>query len=149
MALIDTLKQSGSLRNVLVVGVAVLFIAAAMFVYRSYFQNKQNYVENSEFNQGGDAADSVDVVMFYTDWCPHCKKAKPIWNKVKEELDNTILKGNRLTFKEYDRDKHPDLAEKYEVEGVPTIFLLHGEKMVLYDANVKYETLIEFINTSV
>ena len=32
---------------------------------------------------------TIYVVLFYVDWCPHCVSTKPEWNKV-QKLDNTV-----------------------------------------------------------
>jgi thiol-disulfide isomerase/thioredoxin len=148
MGVVDNLRTSSSFRNVLLIGLVILFIAIAMFVYMKYFKTDPTaYNTNDEFNSG-DIGEDADVVMFYTDWCPHCKKAKPAWEKLKAEYDDNVVNGVRLHFKEYNRDHNEALAEKYDVKGVPTIFIQQGEKIVLYDARVSYETLVEFLRSS-
>ena len=148
MGVVNSLRTSASLRNVLVLGLVILFIVVAVYVYMNYFKkDPTQYNTNDEFNSG-DIGEDADVIMFYTDWCPHCKKAKPEWNKLKAEYDDNVVNGVRVHFKEYNRDHNEALAEKYEVKGVPTIFIQQGEKIVLYDARVSYETLVEFLNSS-
>lgn len=148
MGLIDSFKTSANLRNLIVLSLVVLFIAVAVFVYNTYYKKDPTaYNTNDEFNSG-DVGEDADIVMFYTDWCPHCKKAKPTWEKLKAEYDDNVVNGVRVHFKEYNRDHNEALAEKYDVKGVPTIFIQQGEKIVLYDARVTYDTLVEFLQSS-
>jgi thiol-disulfide isomerase/thioredoxin len=148
MGIVDKLRDSVSLRNGIVILLVIVFVMVASYVYMTYFKKNNNeYVTNQEFEQTAET-DEAEVIMFYTDWCPHCKKAKPFWERVKNEYDGTVVNGVKIHFKEYNRDHNEALAEKYEVKGVPTIFTLQGEKMVIYDARVTYDSLVEFLKSS-
>jgi len=75
--------------------------------------------ENSAKVTVGSAANYPDVIMYGTDWCPYCKKAR------------TYFKSNGINFVEYNIEKN-DLAKRmYDLlggGGVPLI-LVHGKKM--------------------
>ena len=30
-------------------------------------------------------------IMFYADWCPHCKTAKPAWDEIKTQYENKTI----------------------------------------------------------
>ena len=53
-----------------------------------------NYVENNEFIDTN-AKTYTEVYFFHTNWCPHCKKAKPVWNNVKEEYDQKVINNTK------------------------------------------------------
>lgn len=54
------------------------------------------------------------VIKFYASWCQPCKSYAPIFNKVKQELQNDI------EFIDVDIDDDPHgLAVKYKVKGIP------------------------------
>ena len=82
-------------------------------------------------------------------WCPHSKNAMPIWNELKEEYGGSnAFNGYKINFVEIDGEENPDLADKYKVEGYPTIKLLKGNQVIEYDAKPTKEHLKEFLNST-
>ena len=135
----------------IVIILAAIFIAAAIWVYNSYVKPRVDaaYVPNKEFIQDESVStDSADLYFFYTTWCPHCKKAMPIWEKFKEKITPTGVNGVKVNFIEVDCDKDPETAERFNVEGYPTIKLSHNKKVVEYDAKPDIETLNQFLQSS-
>jgi len=58
----------------------VVIVVLVLFIITNYFyshssSNFENYDNNSR---------NGTVVLFYADWCGHCTKFKPIWNKIKQ-----------------------------------------------------------------
>jgi thiol-disulfide isomerase/thioredoxin len=134
-----------------VIILAAIFIAVAIWVYNSYVKPRVDaaYVPNKEFIQdNGSGSDTADLYFFYTTWCPHCKKALPVWEKLKENLESTGVNGVKINFIEVDCDKDPETAERFNVEGYPTIKLSHNKKVIEYDAKPDMDTLNQFLETS-
>ena len=77
-----------------------IFIGLAIYVYNNYIAGMldPNYVENNEFVDTNTKT-FTEVYFFHTNWCPHCKKAKPIWNQLKDKYDGKIIHDSVLTFK--------------------------------------------------
>lgn len=136
--------------------VAVLFIAAAIYTYRNYVRPRMDaaYVPNKEFIQQEDAdANSgygADLYYFYTEWCPHCKKARPTIVKLKEYIESKggAINGVKVHVIEVDCEKDTATADKFKVEGYPTIKLAYQNKVIEYDAKPQMDTLIQFLETS-
>jgi len=132
---------------------AGLLTAIAFYFYNSYVAPRLNpsFVTNKEL-QTASAADSgvndIDVLFFYTDWCPFCKKARPAWDKIKEKYNEKPLNGKTLFFKEINCEKEEKLADQYNIEGYPTIKMIKGDEVVDYDAKPTEKSLTEFLNTS-
>lgn len=126
----------------------VIFACASIYVYIRYVKPKSKYVDNKEFitKDQNDEVKSVDLYFFYTSWCPHCKTAFPIWNTLKN--DNNTIKGVSINYIEVDCDKDSDTANKYNVEGYPTIKLQKGNTVIEYDAKPELDTILHFLNTS-
>ena len=127
----------------------VTFACASLYVYTQYVKPKMNttYVDNKEFVKDNDVnIESVNLYFFYTSWCPHCKTAFPIWDSLKN--DNKTIKGTTINYIEIDCDNDSDTAEKFKVEGYPTIKLEKGNTVIEYDAKPDIDTLLQFLNTS-
>ena len=122
----------------------ILLIVIAYFVYKNNLFNKikPNYVENKEFTNNN--VDYVELYFFYTDWCPHCKSAKPIWEDLKE---NTHMINNiKINYIDVNCEKEKELADKFNIEGYPTIKLIKNNQVIEYDAKPDKETLLLFLN---
>jgi thioredoxin 1 len=62
------------------------------------------------------------VVDFFATWCQPCKKLSPILDELAGPLTNQI------SFLKVDVDQSPGLAQRYGIQGVPTLlFLLDGK----------------------
>ena len=90
----------------------------------------------------------MDIYFFYTEWCPHCKTAKPIWADFKAQMGETKVNGATLHFIEVDCDKDVATSDKFNVKGFPTIKLMKGNQIIEYDAKPSVVNLIEFVNTA-
>ena len=99
-----TIKNLLSNKKVLVIGLlAVIFIVAAVYAYKTYAVPRINpeYVSNSEFVKADGLNQSADIYFFYTEWCPHCKKAKPEWQQFKNKIDSKMLSFFILMARNY------------------------------------------------
>ncbi len=135
----------------IVIGCSAIFICAAIFVFLTYVKPKLNkqYVANKEFTKTDSNFDSQsDLYFFYTSWCPHCKSAKPIWEKLKQDVGNSQVNGTTIKFIEIDCDQDSATADKFKVEGYPTIKLVHKNQIIEYDAKPDLDTLKTFLEKS-
>lgn len=133
--------------------ITLIFLVAAVYTFRRYISPKINkvYKANNEFSPNSGevkTSNSAELYFFYTTWCPHCKKSMPIWEGLKNELDGKEMKGVTLSLIEVDCDKDSTLAEKFNVQGYPTIKLVKGNQVIEYDAKPEKDTLLEFLQTS-
>ena len=146
-------KSAGNKQMFIMVLLVLLFAFAALFIFRRYVSaNMKKYVTNNEFSQkakvGKSGVSAADVYFFYTEWCPHCKTAKPIWAEFKSQMAGKQINGTSLNFVEVDCDKDTETSDKFNVKGFPTIKLVKGNQVIEYDAKPNVENLIEFVNTS-
>ena len=132
--------------------VAIFFLIVAIYLYNKYVtpmvDNK--YVANNEFQQKSDDSDAqnVELYIFTVNWCPHSKKAIPIWEQLKAEYSNKTFNNYNINFIQVDGEENPTLADKYKVEGYPTIKMVKGNQVIEYDAKPSLEHLKEFLNST-
>lgn len=147
-------KAAGNTQFLIVFLIILIFVIAALFMYRRSVAGRlnKNYVTNNEFSKnganGGKAITSADIYFFYTEWCPHCKTAKPVWADFKTQMEGKQVNGVTLNFYEIDCDKDAATSDKFNVKGFPTIKLMKGNQIIEYDAKPSTVNLIEFVNTS-
>ena len=134
---------------IIVLVLAALFTGIAFYFYNSYVAPRLNpdFVPNKEFTS--DDSPNAELIYFFTDWCPYCKKARPTWEKMKKQYDNKLINGKTVYFKEVDCEKEEKMADQYNIEGYPTIKLIKDDQVVDYDAKPTEKNLVEFLTTSV
>jgi len=133
--------------------VVLLFIVVATYVYNQYVSPlvDQEFIPNKEFTDNTKADDNkgdIEIIIFTVDWCPHSKKAKPIWDEFKESYADRKYNGYDLTFTEINGEDNPEIADKYKVEGYPTIKLIKGSQIIEYDAKPSLPHLTEFLQST-
>lgn len=141
---------------ILIVVVILLFLGAAVYYYVNYvnpgsvFNFTDHSVkesQNDEIQADGDA----EIIMFHADWCPHCKTAKPEWDKVMNKYDGKRINGYNVVFTDVNcTEETPDvqeMMETYKVEGFPTIKLVKGDQVIDFEAKPTESTLTQFLNT--
>ena len=152
--MIGNLKQQlgGGLASykkvILIILLAAVFIVTAVYVYKKYISDKNSSQPKKQTCATGESK-SADLYLFYTEWCPHCKKTKPEWEQLKKNYSgNNNINGYKLNFIEVDCDANPEIADKFKVEGYPTIKLAYEDNIVEYDAKPELDHLLEFIEST-
>jgi len=125
----------------------VIFIVIGIVYYYKIVYPKyinKDYVDNREFIPKDSKSNEATLYFFYTEWCPLSKKAEPEWKAFKEEAGESY-DGVRITFIDVDCDKNPELADKFNINGYPTIKLVYNDKIYEYDAKPDRATLAKFL----
>ncbi len=78
------------------------------------------------------------VFYFTADWCPPCKKVKPIVENMKKE---------GFEFQMIDADYEQLLVKRFEVKSIPTFILMeNGKEINRISGAQTRESLVKFIN---
>ena len=65
------------------------------------------------------------LVDFWAAWCGPCRSAAPEVHALANEMA-----GRALVLK-VDTERHPDLARRFRVQGIPNFLVLRDGKMIL------------------
>lgn len=157
----DIRNQMRQTANLLLTNKSWLMIGllfTLLFVVISYyaFQNLikpliSGHKLNKEFKKRGDdsESDDISIMYFYTEWCPYCKKAEPEWEKFKKHVDNINNTNDyHVTLTKIDCDEKKSVADKYKVEGYPSVKLIYKGEVQDFDAKVTKENLVQFLNSA-
>jgi thiol-disulfide isomerase/thioredoxin len=157
-SLLSKIKSNLTPKNALYALGFIVFFVIAYYVYKYFASfNKKVYKANHEATSGSGSGSSsgseAEIILFYVDWCPHCKTAKPIWDKVKSEYQDQVVKGKKVIFTEINcTNESPDIEEminKYNIQGYPTIKMLKDGQVIEFDAKPTQVNLEQFINSVV
>jgi len=135
-------------RYLLVLFLVILFGLAGMYAFKWFAEPMMdaqgaNDVANASLSQG-----EVQVYIFLAGWCPHCKTAKPHWQKFKSSFDGKQMNGQTLKLIEVDcTDGTDPLIQKYNINGYPTLFIMKGQQRIDFDSKITESNMIQFVNT--
>jgi thiol-disulfide isomerase/thioredoxin len=145
----------------LVVFMSILFLIAGYYGYQKYAIEKTKFSDmaNANMNLNGTTA---RILFFTVDWCPHCKKAKPEWDKFAAAKNGKVINGCKISCEiinctddsqvhTSDSQKQVTIAQminKYDIASYPTVKLaVDGGDTIEYDSKITSEGLTKFLDT--
>ena len=87
------------------------------------------------------------VVICKADWCGHCKKAAPEFERLVSESPITLQNGNKVNVTMLDADADKDKLSMYKIRGFPTILVNNGSDMLEYPGERTYNGVLEYLNS--
>lgn len=78
------------------------------------------------------------IVDFHAEWCGPCKLLGPI-------LEEQCKKCNSFKLVKINVDDHGDIAEQYDVEGIPAVYLIKNGKVVMNFSGNNKEKMEEMV----
>lgn len=89
----------------------------------------------------------VKVTLYYAQWCGHCKRFLPEWNKLKALLasQNNKINDYDVVLADYEESANPDIMNKENIQGYPTIKIEFNNKKTDYEGERTTDKLVEHI----
>jgi thioredoxin 1 len=101
-------------------------------------------VNTSSFSQEVLESQVPVMVDFYAEWCGPCKMMSPVVDKIAEQM------SGKMKVMKLDTDDSPEIANKYQIMGVPTVIIFKAGQPVA--KNVGYmneQNMNQFVKTHV
>ena len=112
-----------SFEHKLFMGVCVVVILVMLFMPRglglsagfsAHLGKLKGSVEFEAFENFDDGSNKPSLVLFHANWCGHCKKMKPEWDKFKSENKSNVLAIDV-------ESENKEVMNKHGINGFPTI----------------------------
>ena len=137
-------------------GVVLAIVAVLYYVFFgkgsvSHLYNPSSSSGQREgFDQEGKQA---ELILFYVDWCPHCKTAKPEWESTKSAFNGKQINGYTVAFTDINCTNETSeiarMMSTYKIEGYPTIKMIKDGQVIDFDAKPTQSSLTQFINSAI
>ena len=89
-------------------------------------------------------SDHPVLVDFHADWCAPCKTMNPILKNIKKQL------GNKLKIIKINVDNNQQVANRFQVKGIPTFILFQNSEIKWRQSGVLSETkFLEILNSKI
>ena len=122
-------------KNIIFVAILTLTLFSGCKMFQNWF-SKKNIIETQtainvfeitskeQFNDKIINSKIPTIVKFETIWCGACKQFTPTYNKASEQFKDQVQ------FNTVDADKLGDIANEYEIRGVPSFLLFKDGKLI-------------------
>ena len=70
------------------------------------------------------SGDKPVLVDFWADWCMPCRMLAPTIEQIDEHY------AGRITVAKVNVDEQPELAERYQIQSIPTILIFSKGKLI-------------------
>ena len=111
--------------------ILLIILAVLYFVYTKFL--KEGF-ETESSNLDNQVKSGTKLVLFYADWCGHCKKIKPVWDETAKEVNVEEVKMIKVNCGE-GTDEDQRVMKKYSIDGYPTIIKFVNGKATLYQGD--------------
>ncbi|HEY4693687.1 MAG TPA: thioredoxin [Bellilinea sp.] len=86
--------------------------------------NEPVHVTDAEFEKTVLQSDLPVVVDFWAPWCGPCRMVAPTLDKLATEY------AGKLIIAKVNTDEHPDWAQRFGVQGIPTMLFVADGKLI-------------------
>jgi thiol-disulfide isomerase/thioredoxin len=124
------------MRNKLIIAFGILLIA--ILVLRIYAR-----ASREGFQSGGN-----ELVIVKAEWCGHCKRARPEFERLVSASPMKLKDGSSVTIRMLDEKENKSEVEPLNVRGFPTILLFKDGTRLEYEGERTYNGVMSFLETA-
>jgi len=99
------------------------------------------HVTDAAFEKSVMQSELPVIVDFWAPWCGPCKMVAPILDKLAKELAGKAIVAKVNT------DEHPQWAQKFSVQGIPTMLFVANGKVVHRQVGALPESMLRQVVT--
>jgi len=126
--------------------ILLIILIVLYFVYDKFLkEGMTNSNEITSDDVEGHVKSGTKLVLFYADWCGHCKKIKPIWEETSSEVNEEELKMIKVNCGE-GTSADQKIMKKYSIDGYPTIIKFVNGKPQMYQGERDVESFKEALS---
>jgi thiol-disulfide isomerase/thioredoxin len=103
-------------------------------------------IQTNQYTEGFESG-SKSLVICKADWCGHCKKAAPEFNKLVSASPISLNDGSNVVVKMLDADQDKSELSNYKVRGYPTILIMDGSQVTEYPGERTHDGVMNFLNS--
>jgi len=133
--------------------VIIIFILVGVYSYNTFIKSKVRASPGANIANVDRRSQNLDIYFFHVDWCPHCIKAAPEWNKFTDKMNGTVVNGHTIFCHDIDctDTTDTDITEKlktYNIEGYPTVKVTFDNGNIIdFDSKITANGLATFVTT--
>lgn len=81
----------------------------------------------------------IVLMMFFSERCGYCKTQDPIVEELRKSM------GDKIDIIKIDIDKDRDIANKWDIDATPTLFILKNDNVFQKYVGLTYRNELELI----
>jgi len=142
-------------RYILILFLVLVFVTFSVFLYFRYVSPKIQTKKFKDVVNEPNRVSSATIYFFHVDWCPHCIKAKPEWDKFTDKYNGKTINGHTLKTIDIDCTKDnkgdpktQDIIQKNNIKSYPTVKMsIDGGETIELDSKINENSLEQFVNS--
>lgn len=105
--------------------------------YKQKYLKLKNNNKSNTIQSGGENNQKLELILFKADWCGHCKRFSPIWEKMQEKYKKEF---NFITIDSTEKEQ----LKNWKVNSFPTIFVKNKNTAVEFEGIREEDEIIKF-----
>ena len=139
MTLVDQIKKGLSKRSIRYFIAVFVLVLIVLILYLTFVTDVKGV---EMFESGGS---KPEFIMYYADWCPHCKNAKPGFMELMKDPEIT----EKVVVRMVNADTEQEEVKNANVDGFPTFILRTNGNPKKYEGARSKNGYKEFIMAEV